>query len=137
MADSICERVAKGESLRSICETEEMPDRSNVFRWLGSIPEFRDQYAHAKEESANAMAEEILEIADDGTNDWMEKISSEGEVIGWQLNGEHIQRSKLRVDTRKWLMAKLQPKKYGEKLELAGDKESPLQIIINGKDAAI
>ncbi len=58
------------------------------------------------------MAEEIQDIADDGTNDWMEVNGRE--VTGWKENGESIQRSKLRVDTRKWLMAKMKPKRYGD-----------------------
>jgi hypothetical protein len=72
------------------------------------------QYARAKEAQADAFAEEMLDIADDGTNDWMTKRFGETEVE--MPNPEVLQRSKLRVDTRKWLMSKLQPKKYGEKL---------------------
>jgi len=93
-----------------------MPCASTVFKWLTEKPEFTEQYARAKEESSDALFEELLDIADDGRNDWMEKLDSEGNMIGWQLNGEHIHRSKLRVDSRKWMMSKLKPKKYGERI---------------------
>ena len=69
----------------------------------------------AREEQAEFMAEEILEIADDGRNDFMEQDDSSA---AFKINGENIQRSKLRIDTRKWLMGKLKPKKYGERLAL-------------------
>jgi hypothetical protein len=66
------------------------------------------------------MADEILDIADDGSNDYM-AITRKDESEAWQLNGEHIQRSRLRVDTRKWLMAKMKPKVYGDKLDVVSD----------------
>lgn len=129
LADLICERLANGESMRSVCRDESMPAMSSVFKWLREIPQFSQQYAKAKEESADALVEDMLDIADDGTNDWMEKHDKDGENIGWQLNGEHIQRSKLRVDVRKWAASKLKAKKYGDKIELSGDPENPLQVI--------
>lgn len=129
LADQICERLANGESMRSVCRDENMPAMSSVFKWLREIPQFSQQYAKAKEESADALVEDMLDIADDGTNDWMEKHGKDGENIGWQLNGEHIQRSKLRVDVRKWAASKLKAKKYGDKIELSGDPENPLQVI--------
>lgn len=100
-----------------------MPDKATVFRWLRTIPEFRDQYARAKEESADALTDEILEIADDATNDWMERHQKGS--VGWEVNGEHIQRSRVRIDTRKWLASKLKPKKYGDKLALGGAEDLP------------
>jgi hypothetical protein len=107
-----------------------MPDKATVFRWLRTFPEFRDQYARAKEESADALAEDMLEIADDGQNDWMERLGSEGQPVGWQVNGEHIQRSRVRIDTRKWLASKLKPKKYGDKLAVGGDEDAaPLKVV--------
>lgn len=120
IADAICARLADAESLRSICRDESMPSMPTVFAWIRKFPEFLNQYARAKEESADAMVEDILEIADDGTNDWMERRNAEGENTGWQVNGEHIQRSRVRIDTRKWIAAHLKPKKYGERLEHAG-----------------
>jgi len=107
-----------------------MPERRTVFRWLAANESFRHQYARAKAVQADVMAEEITEIADDGTNDWMERHGQDGEAIGWQLNGEHVQRSRVRIDARKWLMGKLAPKKYGDSssLELSGPGGGPVVI---------
>lgn len=115
LADEICAQLAEGLSLRKVCDKPDMPNRSTVFRWLRNQEDFRDQYGYAKVESADALFEEVLDIADNGTNDWMEKLDKDGSCIGWQVNGENIQRSRLRVDARKWMMSKLKPKKYGER----------------------
>lgn len=129
IADTICERIADGESLRAICKDEGMPAKSSVFKWLIEHKEFSDQYARARETQADAIFDEILDIADDGTNDWMVKNTADGEAIGWRENGEALRRSVLRVDARKWMAGKLRPKKYGEKLQHTGaDGESPVQI---------
>lgn len=119
LADKICEELAQGKSMRTVCKEENMPDMSTVFRWLRTNKEFQEQYARAKQESADAMAEEVLDISDDGRNDWMEK--EYGDNIMWVTNGEALQRSRLRVDTRKWLMSKMKPKKYGEKMDVTSD----------------
>ncbi|HEJ0334137.1 TPA: DNA packaging protein [Klebsiella aerogenes] len=117
LAESICLRLAEGESLRSVCRDDGMPCKKTVLRWISRIPEFRAQYVHAKEEGAEAIAEELFDIADDGSNDWMEKLDKDGEAVGYQLNGEHVQRSKLRIDTRKWYLSKIMPKKYGDRIQ--------------------
>lgn len=131
LADEICERLAGGESMRSISKDDRMPAMSTLFKWLREIEEFSQQYARAKEECADMYAEEIIEIADDGSNDWMEKQDKDGGVIGWQLNGEHVQRSRLRVDSRKWIASKLKPKKYGEKVtsEHTGPNGGPIETV--------
>ncbi|WP_186194461.1 terminase small subunit protein [Burkholderia gladioli] len=115
LAETICEHLASGLSLRQIEEIEGMPTKTTILRWLGDdrYTEFRDQYARARDMQAEGMADEILEIADDGRNDWMEVQSRDGEHIGWKVNGEAVQRSRLRIDARKWLLSKLLPKKYG------------------------
>lgn len=113
---AICVRLGLGESLREICRDDDMPDKSTVMRWLAQHPEFRDQYACAREAQADYFAEEIIEISDDGTNDWMERKNSDGTTYEVE-NREVLNRSRLRVDTRKWLMARMAPKKYGDKIE--------------------
>jgi hypothetical protein len=99
-----------------------MPSVATVFNWLRTHKEFLEQYTRAKEESADAMAEDILDIADDATNDYMMRTGKDGKE-SYQLNGEHIQRSRLRVESRKWLMAKMKPKKYGDKIDVTSDGE--------------
>lgn len=104
-----------------------LPGFSALYEWLEADPELAKQYARAKELQAEYMEGELNEIADDGRNDYMERVNQDGEVVGYQVNGEHISRSKLRIETRKWLMGKLRPKKYGDKVELVGDPERPVQ----------
>lgn len=130
VADAICQKLVEGESLRSICDAEDMPACSTVFRWLSLNDAFSEQYARAREAQADALFDDILSIADDARNDWMERRGEED--AGWQANGEHIQRSRLRIDARKWMAGKLRPKKYGEKLELSGDRENPIALSLEG-----
>jgi hypothetical protein len=111
VVSEICSQLSEGRSLRSICEDENLPDKSTVLRWLAAYPDFRDQYARAREAQTDAMAEEILEIADE--SGWDLSVDDKGHVA---VNGEAINRSRLRVDTRKWLMSKMAPKKYGDKI---------------------
>lgn len=118
IAAEICKRLALGESLRAICSDSDMPDRTTVFRWLHSSPDFRNHYARAREDQADTFAEEIIEIADDGRNDTI--VTERGE----QPDTEWIARSRLRVDARKWVMSKLAPKKYGDKIDVTTGNES-------------
>lgn len=129
LADAICERLAMGESMRTVCIEETMPAMSTIFKWLRENDQFSEQYARAKQESADAMAEEILDIADNGTNDW-ETIELENGYEKEVINHEVLARSRLRVDTRKWLMAKMKPKKYGDKIDMTTNgKELPTPIV--------
>jgi hypothetical protein len=135
LIDAICERLADGESLRSICEDEDIPSKSTVLVWLADPANegFRTKYARAREMQADSLFDDMLEIADDGRNDWMEKRNSDGEAIGWQENGESLRRSDLRIKTRQWMAGKLRPKKYGDKLELVGDSENPIVTVIENR----
>lgn len=132
IADQICALLAQGISLRTICKRNDMPGLETVFGWLRKNASFSEQYARAKEEASDALIEEMLDIADDGANDWME--THDPENPGWKFNHEHVQRSKLRVDTRKWYASKLKPKKYGDKVDLTsgGEKFQVNPIIGNG-----
>jgi hypothetical protein len=112
IADSVCERIASGDSVRTICLDSDMPPMSTVFRWLAQIESFREQYARAREAQADLMAEEILAIADETEHDTIDTENGERPTNEW------IARSRLRVDARKWLASKMAPKKYGDKLDL-------------------
>lgn len=112
IADVICLRLSEGESLRTICKDEAMPGASTVFQWLAARKEFAEQYARAREAQADHMAEEILQIADDGQNDTYR--TDDGPAV----NHDVVARSRLRVDARKWLASKMAPKKYGDKLDM-------------------
>lgn len=124
LGDLICKRIAFGESVRNICKDEGMPDAGSVYNWLldSKRVNFFKQYARAKDTQAELMFDELLEIADDGSNDLMIKKFGDTEVE--VENKEVVNRSRLRVDTRKWYLSKVLPKKYGDKLDLTslGDK---------------
>ncbi len=115
LADTICERIMNGESLRSIVSDEGMPTRSTVHKWLAENKLFSDQYARAKDNQADTLADEIMFIAD---------------------NAEDVQKARLQVDTRKWIASKLKPKKYGDKLDMTtgGQKLEGLVIIKDADD---
>lgn len=125
VASDICGRITEGESLRSICRDESMPGIRTVFDWLEVHEEFRTKYARARELQAELQVDEMTEIADDGTNDWMERKNAEGENIGWRENGEALTRSKIRLEQRRWNAEKLLPKKYGAKLAIGGADDLP------------
>lgn len=130
LAETICLKLAEGQTLREICKADEMPPESTVRLWaLDDREGFAAQYTRAREIGYLSMADELLEVSDDGTNDWMQRSDDEG-GIAWQVNGEHLQRSRLRVDTRKWLLSKALPKLFGDKVELLGKDGGPLQVIV-------
>ena len=111
----LCERVALGETVRKIAADEHMPAESTVYLTLAGDPAFAAAYARAREAQCIRWEDDLLEIADDGTNDYTTREGRDGETIP-MVNHDHIQRSKVRIDTRKWLMMKRLPKKYGDKL---------------------
>lgn len=101
MADKICEKIANGRSLRSICAEDGVPPMKTIYRWLEANEEFRHQYARARDKQADYFAEEIIEIAD----------SAEAESAA-------VAKAKLQIDARKWAASKIAPKKYGDKQEI-------------------
>jgi len=134
IADEICAGLAEGKSLRTVCSADHFPCVATVFNWFRTKDGFLEQYTRAKAESADALTDEMLDIADDGNNDWMTTNSDEEGGLNYQINGEHIQRSRLRIETRKWLASKLKPKKYGDKITTeheVGDKFGSLLKQLN------
>lgn len=108
IALGVCRRLAEGESLKAICEDDCMPSRSAVYEWLLLHVEFADMYARAREEQADTLADEITQIAD---------------------TEEDAARARVRVDARKWVAAKLKPRKYGDRqaVEHSGPNGGPIQ----------
>lgn len=140
VASLICERLVEPRSLRSICLDDDMPSQATVFRWLADerYSAFRERYAHARETQADALFDEVLDIADDGSNDWMVRHDEERSNLGWKENGEALNRSRIRIDARKWMAGKLRPKVYGEKQahEHTGKDGGPIQLEQVEHDAA-
>ena len=126
LAAEICARLAEGESLRSICKTEGYPPASTVRGWVvADVEGFAEQYARARDTGLDAMAEELLDIADDSSQDTT--IGKRGDEI---MDAEYVARSKLRVEARKWYLSKLAPKRYGDsqRVEVEGTVDIALAI---------
>ena len=105
-ADAICALLIEGNSLRSICKRDDMPCTVTVLKWLNQYPDFASQYASAREAQADALVDDMIDIADDKTLDPNDR--------------------RVRIDTRKWLAGKMRPKKYSEKTLLGSDPDNPL-----------
>lgn len=117
ITDRICNLMTGGMSLRKICMQDDFPDAATVYRWLDKYEQFRDKYARAREAATEDMLEEILEIADSTEIDPNDK--------------------RVRIDTRKWAMGKLKPKKYGERQIVdVGNKEGETLKVESKEDLA-
>lgn len=110
LANEICDSIASSsKGTKKLCqENQHWPCQDTLFTWLKKHPEFSEQYAQAKRCQIEVFIDEILDIADDSSQD--EVINAQGSIV---CNSEFIARSRLRIDTRKWLAAKLVPRIYG------------------------
>lgn len=137
IAESICEQLSEGIPLREICRQDGMPAWRTIYDWMRQDEALSTAIAHARDLGYDSLAEECLDIADDANNDWMERTDKDGRSLGWIVNGEHVQRSKLRIETRLKLLAKFNPKKYGESVTHKGDAENPLEVGTTMLDAFV
>jgi hypothetical protein len=134
IVEAICLRLADRESLRSICRDPTMPRLPLVYDWLNTYPDFVKRYARACELRTEAYFEEYYEAATDGSNDWYDRqiYNAKGELVRTErtVDPEVVARSRLRCDALKWMMGKLNPKKYGDKLDLnlGGQADNPVQV---------
>jgi len=111
LADRVCELMVEGRSLRQICGMSGMPSRRSVFNWLEKNEEFRQKYEIARLMQVECWTHEIIEIADDTSGDFV--INERGERV---VDHENINRARLKIDARKWLMSKLHPQRYGDRV---------------------
>ena len=134
VAHEICTRLMEGQGLIEICRDDHMPSTVTVFSWLDDerYKQFLNRYNSARTKQAEYLADEMLEIADDGTNDWVDRQASNGKTYR-ALDHEHVSRSTLRVHTRKWAASKLAPKKYGDKQQV--EQSGSVTILIDKNDA--
>jgi transposase len=124
VVDFIIDQVAQGVPLAEVCRSEGMPHRSTFYAWVDGDEALTRRFARAREDGEHMIAADALRIADDTSNDYVETDS------GPVLNREHVQRSKLRIETRLKLLAKWNPKAWGEKLEHSGPGGGPVQMQI-------
>lgn len=131
VAELILELLAAGQSLKEICrENESTPDESTVRLWaINDEQGFGARYTKAREIGYHSMADEIFDIADDGRNDWMDRHNERTGVTDTVPNNEHMNRSRLRVDTRKWFLSKVLPKIYGDKIAVTGADGGPMETV--------
>ena len=123
LVETICDRIATGESLRRICMDEDMPHHITVIRWLGKHDDFATKYAHAREIQAQTFVDKMLDVAEE-----MPERNSFGSIDSASV--AHIRN---RIATMQWLAAKLAPKKYGDKLDLnhGGQKDNPITAVLS------
>jgi hypothetical protein len=142
IAQEMCNLLADGVPLREICRKEGFPAWQTVYDWMvrddkavasGGGVGLSVAIARAREMGYDSLAEECLSIADDASNDWMERLDKDGQPVGWMLNGDHVQRSKLRIETRLKLLAKWDPKRFGDRVQLAGDAENPVKVEVESQ----
>jgi hypothetical protein len=127
--NEICLRVSDGESLVSVCKSlNNKPDRATVYRWMMDNEEMCNRYTRAMELRALLFVDEILEISDETSNDTL-TIQKGKQVIEVE-NREWVNRSRLRVDSRKWIASKLFPKQFGDKVEDKNKEIGDNEIII-------
>ena len=105
LGETICRRISKGESIRKLVKDDKMPSSATIFNWLldEDKKEFLEHYEKAMNTKAELMFDELLEIADE--------------------KGKDVMRARLRVDTRKWYLSKVLPKKFGEKVDITSKGE--------------
>lgn len=119
VALELLNRLARGETLKSICKDITMPSYQQVMKWVKTDPDFQEAYLSAQEFRMNMFADEILEIADNSVGDVRLGFDKHGNVIP-ELNVEAIQRSKLRIDTRKYLMERYAKETYAPQKNTSG-----------------
>jgi hypothetical protein len=112
LAAEICAWIASGQSLKSFCKQPDAPSLSTVYQWRAAHKEFADLYAHAREDQAEALADEMLDIADDSTLDPNDR--------------------RIRIDARKWIASKLKPRTYGDRVQTEVGGQLTLEQLVLG-----
>ncbi len=127
LAQEICERIAQGETLAKICEDDHIPDPQTVHFWRHKHPTFFDAFARARDEQMRAWADEITTLADDASADHVVKVDLDDprlkiikseNTITFKFDRTHVERAKLQITTRQWLMERLLSEEYGQRHKL-------------------
>lgn len=121
LAAEICLRISNGRSVKSICTDKDMPSKTSIYKWLNEHSVFTDMYREAISQRADYHFDEMLDIADD-------VIAESAEVA----------KAKLQIDTRKWILSRMNPRKYGDNIQEDygnNDNVQPVQVTVNVRDA--
>jgi hypothetical protein len=130
LAAEICERLSNGEPLRQICRDAHMPAWTAIYAWAAKDAVLSERIAHARNQGYEAIAEECLLIADNPEWGLTESVGPNGQTVTKQ---DMLGHRKLRIETRLKLLAKWDPKRYGDRLALAGDEKNPIHLEANVK----
>ena len=142
IAMKLCAELMKKRSLASVCKDPGMPSTATVCAWLANpkFEEFQREYYKARRVAAELYIDEIFEIADDTEHDWKPTFNKAGDIKGWKPDNEAIQRSRVKIDIRKWYASKMIPRMYGENMDIThgvtGDLAELLKAASN-KDAGL
>lgn len=131
ITEEICKKIStSGKGIKRLCrENPHWPCEDTIFEWLKVHKSFSERYAQAKRLQIEVIVDEIIDIADNSSEDYYK--NKDGEMV---LDNEHIQRARLRIDTRKWLAAKLAPKVYGELLKIEKDNSETEEELKKAKE---
>ncbi len=121
LADKICTIISQGSSMRTACKADDMPDITTVFRWIRTNNEFRLQYERAREERTEAQQEDLLELGDDAVQ--------LAQKVDFKASNAVVSAVKLKADNMKWVMSKMKPRRYGDKIDMTTNgKDLPVPI---------
>jgi len=126
--DEICERLSRGEPLRAICRLEGFPEWVTVYNWMESREGFSERVALARENGVEAIAQDTLAMID------AEPRYIEDAKGGTRIDAGYVQWLKLRTEQRMKLLACWSPNRYGNRVQVAGDKDNPLQVNIQATE---
>ncbi len=127
--DSICEQIENGKSLRAILLNEDMPSSRTFYKWLEEKEDRVKQYARATQLRAEQLFDEMIEISDTPVEGVVLETDESGRTK--EKKGDMLGHRRLQIDTRKWTISKMNPKKYGDKLDVTTDGESIQQPVIS------
>lgn len=125
--ETICDRIAKGESLRSVLRDDEMPSSRTFFKWLGQDEYKVKQYARSCEERADLIFDEIIEISDTPIEGIVIETDDNGRTK--EKRGDMLGHRRLQIDSRKWILSKMNPKKYGDKIEVDNNHSGSIELL--------
>jgi hypothetical protein len=130
----VFKRIARGDSVIAVCKGGNgAPGFSTFWDWIAEDKQQLALYEAAMVMRAHVFAEQLTAMADDSTGDYVTRVDKDGNEYT-VINPDNIQRSKLMVNTRQWIVSKLIPRKYGDKLTLGGDPDSPIRVVISPAD---
>jgi hypothetical protein len=134
LAERILEQLMEGRLLINICDQPGMPSAATIRQWaLEDREGFADRYDRARELGFHAMSEQLVAIADDGRSDWVLYRQPDG-TAEVAFDHEHVKRSRLRIDARRWILTKMLPRRFGDRPEVKPDGPSEWELLLKAVD---